>query len=59
MSVTTDKTRVSTYIEQKLKELAEKVAAYQGRSLSNYIEQLVKQDVARAIKQGEIQGEER
>ena len=55
MSVTTDKTRVSTYIEQKLKELAEKVAAHQGRSLSNYIEQLVKQDVARAIKQGEIQ----
>lgn len=58
MSVTTDKTRVSTYIEQKLKELAEKVAAHQGRSLSNYIEQLVKQDVARAIKQGEIQESE-
>lgn len=54
MAVATDKTRVSTYIEQKLKEEAEKVASLQGRSLSNYIEQLIKQDVARAKKEGEI-----
>ncbi|WP_413176502.1 hypothetical protein [Anabaena azotica] len=54
MAVATDKTRVSTYIEQKLKDDAEKVAKNQGRSLSNYIEQLIKQDVARAKQQGEI-----
>lgn len=54
MTVATDKTRVSTYIEQRLKELAEKVAASQGRSLSNYIEQLIKQDVNRAKKEGEV-----
>jgi predicted HicB family RNase H-like nuclease len=53
--VATDKTRVSTYIEQTLKEEAEKVANNQGRSLSNYIEQLIKQDVARAKREGEIQ----
>ncbi|MBD2211890.1 GIY-YIG nuclease family protein [Nostoc linckia FACHB-104] len=50
----TDKTRVSTYIDQRLKELAEKVGASQGRSLSNYVEQLIKQDVIRAQKEGEI-----
>jgi aminoglycoside phosphotransferase family enzyme len=55
MSVATDKTRVSTYIDQKLKELAEKVAAYHSRSLSNYIEHLIKQDVARAVKDNEIE----
>lgn len=55
MNVTTDKARVSTYIDQRLKELAEKVAAYHSRSLSNYIEHLVKVDVARAMKQGEIE----
>lgn len=54
MAVATDRARVSTYIDQKLKELAEKVAAHQGRSLSNYIEQLIKQDVARAQKEEEI-----
>jgi hypothetical protein len=55
MNVTTDKARVSAYIDQRLKELADKVAAYHSRSLSNYIEHLVKVDVARAIKQGEIE----
>lgn len=45
MSLTTDKVRVSTYIEQSLKKKAEKAAKAQGRSLSNYIEQLIKKDV--------------
>ena len=53
--MTTDKTRISVYIDPKLKEAAEKVAAYHSRSLSNYIEHLVKVDTARAIKQGEIE----
>lgn len=45
MTVATDKTRVSTYIEYKLKELAERAAQLEGRSLSNYLEQLIKRDV--------------
>lgn len=45
MTVATDKTRVSTYITIELKEKAEKKATKQGRSLSNYIEQLIKADV--------------
>jgi predicted HicB family RNase H-like nuclease len=53
--VTTEKIRVSTYIQQTLKEEAEKIADRQGRSLSNYIEQLIKQDVARAKQEREIQ----
>lgn len=44
MTVATDKIRVSTYISQELKEVAEKIAAIEGRSLSNYIEQLIKRD---------------
>ena len=45
MAVTKDKVRVATYIKKDLKAQAEKVAKTQGRSLSNYIEQLIKQDV--------------
>ena len=52
--VSTKKPRVVTYLDEELKARAEKVAEYQGRSLSNYIEQLVKADVARAEAAGEI-----
>ena len=46
MSVASDdKKRVSTYITQELKEKAEQAAKEQGRSLSNYIEQLIRQDL--------------
>lgn len=45
MSVATDKARVSTYIDYGLKELAEKAAQIEGRSLSNYLEQLIKRDI--------------
>jgi len=45
MTVATDKTRVSTYIDQDLKDLAEAAASKEGRSLSNYIEQLIRRDV--------------
>lgn len=45
MSVATDKTRISTYIDYELKEQAEKAAQLEGRSLSNYLEQLIKRDV--------------
>lgn len=45
MSVATDKVRVSTYIDHELKEQAEKAAQTEGRSLSNYLEQLIKRDI--------------
>ena len=54
MSVATNKIRVSTYIDEELKKKAEKVASSQGRSLSNYIEQLIKKDVARAFQEEEV-----
>jgi hypothetical protein len=44
MTVATDKIRVSTYISKDLKDKAEAIAATEGRSLSNYIEQLIKHD---------------
>lgn len=52
--VPTDKIRVSTYIDNSLKEDAEKLAEFQGRSLSNFIEQLIKKEVARAKAAKEI-----
>ena len=45
MAVVKDKVRVATYIKKDLKEKAEKAAKDQGRSLSNYIEQLIRRDV--------------
>ena len=45
MAVTKDKARVVTYIHKSLKSQAEKAAKQEGRSISNYIEQLIKQDV--------------
>ena len=45
MTLATDRARVSTYIDQDLKELAEKAAEQEGRSLSNYLEQLIKRDL--------------
>lgn len=46
MAVATDKARISTYVDQELKALAEIAAEQEGRSLSNYLEQLIKKDVA-------------
>ncbi len=45
MAVTKDKMRVATYITKELKAKAEQAAKAEGRSLSNYIEQLIKKDL--------------
>ncbi|MDJ0574207.1 MAG: hypothetical protein QNJ65_03450 [Xenococcaceae cyanobacterium MO_234.B1] len=47
MAIAKDRVRVATYIKKDLKTQAEKVAEQQGRSLSNYIEQLIKQDITK------------
>jgi len=54
MTVTTDKIRVSTYVEPKLKRQAEKLAKLQKRSFSNLMEVLLEQSVADAIEKGLI-----
>ena len=45
MAVTEDKARVVTYIKRDLKAKAQEAAKKEGRSLSNYIEQLIKKDI--------------
>ncbi len=51
MAVAKDKTRVVTYIAKDLKTEAEKAAKIEGRSLSNYLEQLIKRDVKQKADQ--------
>lgn len=53
--VTTDKVRISTYVDQKVKEEAEQIAEEEDRSLSNYLEHLIKQDIARRKKKKQVQ----
>lgn len=50
----TNKIKTTAYIDAQLKEDAEKLARLKGKTLSNYIGQLIKEDVERAKKQGEI-----
>ncbi len=45
MAIAKDRVRVATYIKKDMKIQAEKLAEQEGRSLSNYIEQLIKQDI--------------
>lgn len=52
--VPTDKARVATYIEEELKQKLERLAALEDRSVSNFLERLIKQAVEQAEKQGKI-----
>lgn len=47
MAVIKEKVRVATYIHENLKKEAEKIAKSEGRSLSNYIEQLIRRDIGK------------
>jgi len=47
MAITKEKARIVTYIKKDLKEKAQQAAEQEGRSLSNYIEQLIKQDITK------------
>ena len=47
MAVTKDKERITAYITKNLKAEAEQAARMEGRSLSNYIEQLIKRDITK------------
>ena len=39
------KKQVAIYLTDEVKEAAQKAAKDQGRSLNNYVEQLIKQDI--------------
>jgi predicted transcriptional regulator len=52
--VPTDKSRVATYIEEELKQKLEKLAALEDRSVSNFLERLIKQVVEQAEREGRI-----
>ena len=50
MTLATDKKKISAYLDEKLKEDAEKLARTQRRSLSNLIEVLLESAVSEAKK---------
>jgi hypothetical protein len=54
MAVTADKYRTVTYLDVRIKSLAEKLGKKQRRSLSNLIEVAVDDYIKRAIADGEI-----
>ncbi|MDV3351729.1 hypothetical protein QGP82_23705 [Leptothoe sp. LEGE 181152] len=52
--VPSDKPRVTLYIDSDLKQALEILAERADRSVSNYVIQLIRQDVARAKHSGEL-----
>ena len=54
MTVATDKRKISAYLEDSLKEDAEKLAKLQKRSLSNLIEILLQEAVDKAKSEGKL-----
>jgi hypothetical protein len=55
MVLVTDKKKVSTYLEEGLKQDAEKLAALESRSLNNLIEVLLKAAVDKAKAEGRLE----
>ena len=55
-TVTTDKKRISLYVEERLKIELEALAKSRRRSLSNLIEVLCEEVVEKAKQEGEIKG---
>lgn len=54
IDVPTDKSRVATYLDEELKQKLERLAALEDRSVSNFLERLIKQVVEQAEKEGKI-----
>lgn len=54
LQVTTDKTRISVYLEPSLKEDLERLAKLRKRSMSNLIEVLCESEIDRAKESGEM-----
>lgn len=50
----TTKAKVGTYIDQELKDNLVRLAELESRSVSNYVEILIKEAVAKAKSEGKI-----
>lgn len=50
----TDKDRVATYIDHELNEKLKKLAQMEDRSVSNFLERLIKETVAKAESDGRL-----
>ncbi|HEY9879438.1 MAG TPA: ribbon-helix-helix protein, CopG family [Leptolyngbyaceae cyanobacterium] len=50
----TNKAKVGTYIDQELKEELERLAELESRSVSNFVELLIKEAVAKAKAEGKL-----
>lgn len=50
----TNKAKVGTYIDKTLKDDLEKLAETESRSVSNYVELLIKEAVAKARVEGRL-----
>ncbi len=53
-NVPTDRSRVATYIEKELKQKLERLAALEDRSVSNFLERLIKHVIEQAEREGKI-----
>jgi predicted transcriptional regulator len=50
----TDKARVATYIDHELNEKLKELAQMEDRSVSNFLERLIKETVAKAESEGKF-----
>jgi uncharacterized protein (DUF1778 family) len=54
-AVATDKARLMIYLEPDYKRLLEQLAEVHSRSMSNFVEVLIKEAVDKAIRDGALQ----
>jgi predicted transcriptional regulator len=50
----TDKARVATYIDHELNERLKELAQMEDRSVSNFLERLIKETIAKAESEGKF-----
>jgi len=56
LDMTTEKARVATYIDHELNEKLKRLAQMEDRSVSNFLERLIKETVAKAESDGRLTG---
>lgn len=54
-SMPTEKPRVVVYVDEEVKAVLEKLAALDDRPVSNYVLQLIKQDIMAAKSDGRLE----
>ena len=53
----TDKAKVSAYVEQDLKKKVDRLCEIRNRSISNLVETLLRDEIAKAEESGELEAE--